>query len=202
MARHGTRLANIILQLATGLSLVCAPAAPAAAEPVEKLQRLRTESQTVRDAVARGLEASASFLALHEALDATDGMVYIDEATCRTPGMRACLYLSMRSTGTFRLLRIAVSPRRAPGCLMLASIGHELRHALEALSDARVRRGTDMYLFFQRISIERHGAFETQAAIDAGDAIHKEACKPDGGQVSKWARTSGSENRQMTLSMK
>ena len=202
MAKHGTRLSRIIVQTALGLTWVCAPLASAAADPGWEQQRVRSESRIVRDAIAFGREASPVFAALYDAIGATDGLVYIDEGACRMPGMRACLYLTMESTGAFRLLRIAVSPRRAPGCELTASIGHELQHVLEVLSDARVRRGTDMFFLFQRISTEGQSAFETRAAIDAGNAIHREACRRDGRQVSKWARTSESANRQMTLSMK
>ena len=131
MTEH-RRLARV-LHAAIWLAVTCAPA-PALAQPESKMPRVRTESQPVRDAVAWGLGESATFRALHEALDATDGLLYIDEGTCRQVGMRACLYLSVQVSGAFRLLRMKVSPRRAPGCALTESIGHELKHVLEVLA--------------------------------------------------------------------
>jgi len=194
------RLARV-LHAAIWLAVTCAPA-PALAQPESKMPRVRTESQIVRDAVAWGLGESATFRALHEALDATDGLLYIDEGTCRQVGMPACLYLSVQLSGPFRLLRMKVSPRRAPGCALTESIGHELKHVLEVLGAAHVRSGTDMFFLFERIGTKRFGAFETQAAIDAGKSVHNEACGDDPGQLSRWERTSGSANRHMTLSIK
>jgi hypothetical protein len=56
----------------------------------------------------------------------------------------------------------------------MASIAHELRHALEVLSEPGVRSGFEMYQLYRRNHAWSGEAFETKAAIDAGDAVHKE----------------------------
>ena len=58
----------------------------------------------------------------------------------------------------------------------MAFIGHELQHAIEILSNPHVRNTEDMYLFYSRIGTREKGslAFETTAAIKAGDAVKKE----------------------------
>ena len=51
---------------------------------------------------------------------------------------------------------------------LLASIGHELQHAVEALGDPHVTDNRTIYFFFDRIGSTRLGRFETHAAIQAG----------------------------------
>ncbi len=54
---------------------------------------------------------------------------------------------------------------------LLASIGHELQHAVEALSDPHVTDNKKIYYFFDRIGPTGSGRFETHAAIQAGLAV-------------------------------
>jgi hypothetical protein len=56
----------------------------------------------------------------------------------------------------------------------MASIGHELRHALEVLSEPGVRSSARMYQLYGLNHARRGETFETAAAIDAGDAVYKE----------------------------
>ena len=84
--------------------------------------------------------------------------------------------MSVEMAGSSRLLRILVTPRRAPGCELLTSIGHELQHALEALSNPNVRTGFGLSEYFHRIGPEGPRRFETVEAIEAGLAVAKEAC--------------------------
>jgi hypothetical protein len=64
-------------------------------------------------------------------------------------------------------LRILVDARRDHDEL-LASIGRELQHAAEALSDPHVTNNRTMYFFFDRIGSSGLGRFEIHAAIQAG----------------------------------
>jgi hypothetical protein len=50
---------------------------------------------------------------------------------------------------------------------LMASIGHELQHAVEVLSDPAVTDSHSMFFFYKRLSGDT-GRFETRAAIDAG----------------------------------
>jgi hypothetical protein len=64
-----------------------------------------------------------------------------------------------------------MSTRKAPGCELIASIGHELQHVLEVLSDPGVRSSQDMYVFFDRKKPAGwRDAFETDEAEEVGDA--------------------------------
>ena len=57
------------------------------------------------------------------------------------------------------------------------AVAHELRHALEVLSDPTVTNADAMYFFYRREGSMRGAAFETRAAIDAGNAVRRELRK-------------------------
>jgi hypothetical protein len=102
----------------------------------------------------------------------TDGMVYIAEGDCGS-AVQACLLLTMTAIGTHRMLRILVDPRAADHDLM-ASIGHELQHAVEVLSHRSVTSSSEMTLLYTRICNVCGPSFETNAAGKAGDAVRDE----------------------------
>ena len=153
------------------LTIYGAPAPQGPAMP-----RVRAENPVLSAAIVQGAERSKTFSRLIEAMNATDGLVYVLEGRCGQ-GVRACLHMSVELAGENRLLRILVTPRRAPGCELIASIGHELQHALEALSDPNVRTSSGLSSFFHRIGLKgRPHRFETREAIRVGLAVAKEAC--------------------------
>jgi hypothetical protein len=146
-----------------------------AEDPMPRIPRVRAENPLLSAAVAQGAERSPTFRRLIEAIEATDGLVYVLEGKCGQ-GVRACLHMSLELSGKNRLLRILVNSRRAPGCELIASIGHELQHALEALSNPNVRTAFGLSSFFHRIGPEGPRRFETADAIQAGLAVAREAC--------------------------
>ena len=59
---------------------------------------------------------------------------------------------------------------------VMASIGHELRHAIEVIDDPSVTNSSTMFFLYQRIGSQgtEQGAMETPAAVAAGDAVRSE----------------------------
>ena len=148
------------------------PAAP----QVPAITRVRSENPLLSATLVQGAERSTTFRRLIEAINATDGLVYVMEGKCGQ-GVRACLHMSLELSGKNRLLRILVTPRRAPGCELMGSIGHELQHALEALGNPNVRTSFGLSSFFHQIGPEGSPRmFETPEAIEVGLAVAKEAC--------------------------
>jgi hypothetical protein len=139
------------------------------------IPRVRSENPLLSAAIVQGAKRSATFHRLIEAINATDGLVYVLEGRCGQ-GLRACLHMSLELSGKNRLLRIVVNPRRAPGCELIGSIGHELQHALEALSNPNIRTSFGLSSFFHQIGPEGPRRFETPEAIQVGLAVEKEAC--------------------------
>jgi hypothetical protein len=80
------------------------------------------------------------------------------------------------AAGPNRFLRITLDDRGTDAEAM-ASLGHELRHALEVLGEPAVTSAAAMYHFYHRMAMRRGGGFETAAAILAGDSVREELRK-------------------------
>jgi hypothetical protein len=109
---------------------------------------------------------SPTFRRLVETINESDGIVYVQPGRCGHH-VRVCLALSVTAAGRNRVLRIIVNMHRDHDELV-AAIGHELQHAIEALSDPHVTNDLKMYAFFNRIGPTSEERFETGAAIQVG----------------------------------
>ncbi len=146
------------------------------AQDAATVPRVRATSARIVDAIDRGIERSATFRRLVETIEATDGVVFVDEGRCRHSGVRACLLSSVTIAGQNRLLHILIDPRKAPGCELVEAVGHELQHAVEVLHDRRIRSDLQIYGFFDLLGRAASGRFETDDAVEAGFAVAREAC--------------------------
>ena len=136
------------------------------------VHRVRAEKPAVTALIDEGLARSATFAALVAAVDRTDGLVYVEEGTCGSR-VRACLAMSLVVAGPYRVLRIQIHPRR-PRRELIAAIGHELQHVLEALAEPGVRDSVALLHFFLRTAPTARETFETPAAIRAGLRVFDE----------------------------
>jgi hypothetical protein len=152
----------------------CAIIETVSAQEMPPLRRVRSDSLFITTAIARGSERSPLFRSLLETIDASDGLVYVDEGICGH-GVFACLLHTMQVAGPHRVLRIRIDRREVTGCHVAGSIGHELQHAVEVLSDARIRSGAGVFDYFDRKGAK--GSFETAAATQAGAAVDREVCR-------------------------
>ena len=176
------KLALLVLTFNVVLAYGAGPlAVPSAAEPrptETRLPRVRSNSPESRRAlIGRASDASATFRRLTATIDGTDGLIYVDKGKCGH-GVSACLLLAVQVSGPFRVLRIKIDARRLD-CVLMASIGHELQHAIEILSNPQVTDGVGAYALFERIApgqIPDGGRFETAAATRAGLDVRREAC--------------------------
>jgi hypothetical protein len=139
--------------------------------------RLRSEDTALSALVSEASRRSLSFRRLVTAIEATDGLVYVEWGHCSHNG-QACLPLSVTLAGPYRLLHIVID-RRSRNEEVMASIGHELQHAIEILSERRIRSGAEIYLHFRGSghAYTIGHAFETEAAIAAGNAVRTEVKK-------------------------
>jgi hypothetical protein len=108
---------------------------------------------------------SATLRQMIEAIDASDGLVYV---------VRGLDFLSV--AGPYRYLLITLDDRGADAQAM-ASLGHELRHVLEVLAEPAVTSKATMYHFYHGMALRRGNGFETKAAILAGDMVREELRK-------------------------
>jgi hypothetical protein len=135
--------------------------------------RIRTADADIVQAVAQAIEWSKTFRRLVEAIERTDGVVWIVRGPC--DGASACLLVYLEVSGPNRLLRIHVAPRLS-GDRLMELLGHELQHVVEVLGTS-VRTSAGMYLFLDRQAFRIGGRFETDAALQAGLAVRREIAR-------------------------
>jgi hypothetical protein len=148
-----------------------------AGQPSATTARTRVRGANARlDAViAEAVTRSQTFRGLVDTILTTDGIVYVAEGECGQ-GVRACLLAMVTIAGPNRLLRIAVDPRKSDEDL-IGTIGHELQHAIEVLSDHYVRSSSAAILRLKEICSACGSRYETDAAVKAGDAVRAELQK-------------------------
>ena len=134
--------------------------------------RVRSSHVYLQAMIAEAAVRSSTFRGIVAAIEATNGIVYVEHGACQH-SVRACLALNVTAAAGYRILRVIVDARQ-PDWDVMASIGHELRHALEVLENPALVDTTSVYLFYAQGRQANGRAFETQAAIDAGFAVRHE----------------------------
>jgi len=162
---------------AVTFALVAILAQPVAAEPdAPHANRVRSSNPAIVALIQQAHRGSATFSRIVETIDNSDGVVYVEEGKCGH-GVRACLVLKVTVGGPHRFLRIMVDMRKGDSDLM-GSIGHELRHAIEVLSDPTNTSDGAVFFFYHREAMRVKGVFETDAAVAAGAAVRREIRRP------------------------
>ena len=155
-----------------------APDPLSSSDNARPIPRVRSTNSTIAALVARGSEWSATLRQVVDLIDATDGIVYVEPGRCRR-SVRACLALTVQVAGPNRILRIVVDPRK-PDCDLIASIGHELWHAIEVLREPSITNDAALFFFYVREGRTRRtveSAWETHAAVETGYAVRTELPK-------------------------
>ena len=152
----------------------CSLAGPAVAGDAPPISRVRSTDTSIAAHIDRAARGSETFQRLLKTIQRSNGIVYIERGNCRR-GARACLKLSVTANGPDRFLRILVDRRKADSDEdFMGSIGHELQHAIEALSQPSIRNGAQLYNFFKREAPTDDNRFDTPTAINVGDAVRVE----------------------------
>ena len=154
------------------MRLVCLLALLSAASP---MPRVRSSHPVIAAALVEAESRSETFRNLVRTIEKTDGIVYVEKGQCRR-GVHACLSLSVVSGGGFRLLRVLVDSV-SDAVELMAAIGHELRHAIELLSEPTVRNTAAAFNFYAREAPTGREVFETAAAIASGLAVEREVAR-------------------------
>jgi hypothetical protein len=161
------------LGLEAALILFVLARAPLAAADETPIFRVRSSDQAITGFIELAATRSLTFRNLVALIQGSDGIVYVEPGECGH-GTRACLKLWMGTSGSTRFLRVVVNRRRAYSDVdFMGSIGHELQHTVEALSEPNTVNSTRLYNYFTRTAISGP-RFETAAAITAGDAVRYE----------------------------
>ena len=140
--------------------------------------------------IAEAQVRSATFRHLVKAIEATDGIVYVEEGDCRH-SVRACLPPLVTAGTGFRILRVLVDARQEDWDVM-SDIAHELQHALEILSEPNVRTNDAVFFLYSKTSADSRDRFETEAAGQMEVAVRKE--------VAAFARSNSTKGLARTTS--
>jgi hypothetical protein len=135
---------------------------------------VRTTNAVIATLIEQGKQQSPTFRGLLNVIDTTDGLVYVDQGTC-PGGYKACLMHSVTLAGPNRMLRAKVDVRRADRGDLIPLLGHELRHAIEILSNPGLRSTGQVLSFYQQFgSFGGGNAVETDAAVQTELKISEE----------------------------
>jgi hypothetical protein len=153
---------------------VSSPSATAAGLLAAETRRIRGATPRVNKLIEEGVLRSLTFAQLVNELHATDVIVYV-EASFGLPAEVAGRILLAGMAGEQRYLRIQIRATLQRD-LLIATIGHELRHALEVAADRTVVDEKGFLALYRRIGDGTHagGGFDTAAARTTGRRIHNE----------------------------
>ena len=157
---------------ATVVSQLTLASVLAADEP--KFIRVRSSDAAIAEFIDLAAARSQTLRSLVARIEASDGIVHVEPGVCGH-GTRACLKLWMTASGSTRFLRVVVNRKKASSDADFGgSIGHELQHTVEALSNPATVDSLRLYNFFSRTASPSEDRFETIEAIHAGDAVRRE----------------------------
>ena len=164
--------------------VIIAVTSDARGEPASPLQRLRLTEPWLQPIVDAGREQSPSFRRLLDELATTDVVVYVQCARLRSHLDGELLFLTATAGTRYVLVRIRWDlplPRK------IATLGHELQHALEVARSPDVVSYATLAAAYERFGFARNRApdrmdFDTVAAIDKGLIIWRELAERDYGE--------------------
>lgn len=127
-------------------------------------------SEMLKDAIKR----SPTFAGLIAAIDATDVIVHVEEVRQLPVGIDGRLSF-VHAAGNVRYLRVQVLSGRG-GIDTMATVGHELQHAVEVATQPTVRDVASFAALYVRIGDQptRGDRFDTAAAREAGRRVRNE----------------------------
>jgi len=136
-------------------------------------RHIRSTDLGVRAMLQRGFRHSSTFAALVMRLQRSDVIVYI-EAVPHLPGALDGRLMMLPRANSFRYLRIQLTPRSVPE-EAIATLGHELQHAVEVAEAADVIDTKALERLYQRIGVRSgHQIYDTTAAQDTGRTVRRE----------------------------
>jgi hypothetical protein len=138
--------------------------------------RLRPQDPRIVQVLKEGSARSATFKALVDRVEASNVIVYV----AVNPTLRSSLSGAltwMTQAGEFRYVRASISPEMTFDH-MIASVAHELQHAVEVIEDESVIDERTLVALYRRIGLpSRAGGpsgWDTEAAQRTGTQVRRE----------------------------
>jgi hypothetical protein len=174
------RYQNVMRAALLASAAVLAMASIALADEPGLRARVRGMDPTVQRLIADGYARSATFRDLIDRLDALDWFVFVVRGRCPRREEVGCLLHDVSRYESRPSIRIVIDQRRHRSRdREIATMAHELCHALEVASDPLVGDSTQVTSLFERIgklTDDSSGvrAFETEAAARTGRKVRQE----------------------------
>jgi len=157
-------------------SLVSTPALAAhVAEPWREA-RIRPQDPRLTVLLRDGMTRSATLRALVDRIEASNLIVYVSLSPVMKPRLAGKLTWMTRA-GDFRYLRATINTEQTSD-QMIATLGHELQHAVEVLQDESVSDQRSLQELYKRIGRPSYSGvtagWETSAAQETGFQVRRE----------------------------
>ena len=163
-----------LLLTAALLASVLSPSAMAAMP--DGGQKLRPQDSRIVQAIKEGAARSATFKALVDRIESSDVIVYVATNPMIKSSLSGALTWMTRA-GEFRYVRASLAPD-LPFDQLIASVAHELHHAVEVIEDPGVVDEKSLVALYRRIGLPNKAAgpsgWETVAAQRTGSQVRRE----------------------------
>jgi|RhiMetdeSRZDD1v2_1073273.scaffolds.fasta_scaffold292837_3 hypothetical protein len=118
----------------------------------EGFTHVRSTVAYVRALIREGYERSPGFRDLVDTLQRSNAIVLVQPGSCADGRIRSCL-VSIHGSRAERQIRIKIDPAHTIRDGLIATIGHELQHAVEIAEHPDVFDGETAQRLFRRIGI-------------------------------------------------
>ena len=161
---------------ALALCVVVLTSSTLAAKAPDSEARLRPQDARLTSLLRQGAARSTTFKALVDRIEASNVIVYV----ARNPLMKKNLsgmLTWMTRAGNYRYLRASISTDLTSD-QMIATLAHELQHAVEVIEDESVTDEASLVALYRRIGKQSGAAapmrWETMAAQETGFRVRRE----------------------------
>ena len=152
-------------------------ASTGAADPVPA-PRVRVRSRALESLFTTALDRSPTFHALVRELETSDLIVYIDRDLRLHPSIHGAITFAGAGEGV-RVLNVWLNPRYTSQ-QMMATLGHELQHAVEVARAPQVRTGEAFSRHYRHIGVRGvSDRWDTREARHAGRVVARELARSD-----------------------
>ena len=152
--------------------------APAEAADPARAPRVRVRTPALESVFRTALDRSPTFHALVSELEESDLIVYVDRDLMLRPSVHGGITFAGEGEGV-RYLNVWLNPRNTTR-QMMATLGHELQHAVEVARATHVRSGEAFLRHYRHIGVR--GAsdnWDTREAREAGRLVAREIARRD-----------------------
>ena len=161
------------------IALVEATSSSAESSEGDPFKSVKVSNALLRQLVSDGYDRSPTFRGLVSELDASGWLVFVQPGPCPAKAAIACLLHVVAKFDNAPYLRVLVDHKHRHPNNVIATLAHELQHALEVVQAQDVKDGAAMRALFERIGTVRARsatriAYETEAARRIGEVVVRE----------------------------